>query len=275
MPAGALLGEASTGMFDAVVQQREVPARRIGAGIVLAVALHAGALAFVVRTSARHPPEAKQPTEVVFKAALPPPPPPPPLGGGAPEPRIDPPKRPVPVTRPDKLLEPKQKAEPEPPREPEKPRERPAGDAAGDANGHPEGVRGGDPIHGVPGGTLDGGVPGGAPGATGAATVVARPSFDTVPFGEGLSPPRLTAIAPPSVTYTREAMEAKVAGKALVKCTLTTSGTLVGCQIVKGLPFLDQAVLAALAGARYQPFSYQGRLVNVIISIPLNVRPPE
>jgi TonB family protein len=69
----------------------------------------------------------------------------------------------------------------------------------------------------------------------------------------------------------REAREAKPAGKVLVKCIISVSGAPTGCRIVKGLPFVDQAVLSALASARYQPFTFQGRPVNVDVTIPFTI----
>ncbi|HVY47870.1 MAG TPA: energy transducer TonB, partial [Minicystis sp.] len=63
--------------------------------------------------------------------------------------------------------------------------------------------------------------------------------------------------------YTREALEAKVQGKVIVKCVVTTSGALTGCRIVKGLPYMDQAVLAAMATQRYTPVLSNGQPVAV------------
>lgn len=261
-------------MFDAVLQQREVPARRIGAGLVLAAALHVGAVGLIAYFSARHVIESRKPTEVVFRAALPPPPPPPPpppLGGGAPKPKVEQPKKPVPVKKPDTFVEPKHKDEPEKPKEPEKPADT-APAQEGVPNGHPEGVPGGDPDHGVPGGQ-PGGVPGGTPGGTGTATVAPPPTNITLPFGEGMTPPSLVGGAA-QPQYPREALEAKVEGKVIARCTITVAGTLTDCKIIKGLPFLDQAVLATLAGQRYSPVMYQGHPQSVFYTLTFRFKLP-
>ena len=68
-------------------------------------------------------------------------------------------------------------------------------------------------------------------------------------FGEGMTPPSLTG-GQAQPAYTREALEAKVEGKVIARCTITVTGTLTDCRIIKSLAFLDQAVLSTLAGQR-------------------------
>jgi outer membrane biosynthesis protein TonB len=55
---------------------------------------------------------------------------------------------------------------------------------------------------------------------------------------------------------------------------VTTAGSLAGCRIVKGIPHMDEAVLAALAASRYQPVTYQGRPVNVGYVFPIKLALP-
>jgi TonB family protein len=68
---------------------------------------------------------------------------------------------------------------------------------------------------------------------------------------EVTSRPSRVSGGPPTVP--REALEAKVAGTVVAKCQITTTGSTSNCRIVKGLPFMDQPVLAALAGWKYTP----------------------
>lgn len=93
-----------------------------------------------------------------------------------------------------------------------------------------------------------------APATTAAAPEIMR-------FQDGMARP--VALSAPSVTYTREARQARVEGTVLARCVITTSGSLTGCRIVKGLPYMDAAVLSALASSRYRPITYEGRPVNV------------
>jgi protein TonB len=74
--------------------------------------------------------------------------------------------------------------------------------------------------------------------------------------------------------WTREALVAGVEGVMIAKCTITTGGTLQSCRIVKGLPYMDKALLDALASRRYSPVMYQGRPVAVehVFSVRLKQR---
>jgi serine/threonine-protein kinase len=92
------------------------------------------------------------------------------------------------------------------------------------------------------------------------ATVVPAPT-GVLRFEEGMTRPTpIHAVAP---TYTREALEARVEGSVIAKCVVTTSGSLTGCHIVKGIAHMDQAVLNALSASKYQPATLQGKPVAV------------
>ncbi len=99
------------------------------------------------------------------------------------------------------------------------------------------------------------------PGTAGAVAPPVAPAGAIVPFGEGMTRPTFVAGQMPA--YTREALEAKVQGKVIVKCVIQTSGATQNCRVVKGLPFMDQAVLAAMATHRYTPVLLDGRPVPV------------
>lgn len=105
-----------------------------------------------------------------------------------------------------------------------------------------------------------------------AAFATAAAGSDVLPFGEGMSPPRL--LEGPDPVVPREAREARVEGTMLVKCVITTAGALQGCRVLKSLPFLEEPVLEALARRRYTPVLFQGRPVNVEYVIPLRFELP-
>ncbi|RKH58751.1 hypothetical protein D7V93_16290 [Corallococcus llansteffanensis] len=46
------------------------------------------------------------------------------------------------------------------------------------------------------------------------------------------------------------------------------------CRIIKGLPYMDDAVLSALQSRHYQPMTYQGRAVNVAYTFNIKLRMP-
>ena len=68
---------------------------------------------------------------------------------------------------------------------------------------------------------------------------------------------------PSKFEYTREALEARVEGTMIVRCTLTVEGRAQNCRIIKPLPHLEESVLATIAKQRYTPVTFQGRPVNV------------
>ncbi len=71
--------------------------------------------------------------------------------------------------------------------------------------------------------------------------------------------------------YTREALLARVQGTMIAKCTITTSGALEDCRILKALPHMEQAFMESLKTRRYTPIIYQGRAtaVEYVINVQL------
>ncbi len=65
-----------------------------------------------------------------------------------------------------------------------------------------------------------------------------------------------------SIKYPRAAMEAKVQGDVRVQCTIRADGRNANCRILKSLPFLDEAVLRALAAARTDPIKVNGKAID-------------
>jgi protein TonB len=236
-------------MFDAVLDRSNVPRSRFGTGATLAVILHVGLLGLALWLSARPPP--KKEKEVAVKFMLPPPPPPPPPPKGANKPKVERVER-KPIRKPDTIVQPKEIPKAKPPEaEPQKEEDE------GQEGGQEGGVKGGV-IGGVVGGVV-GGQLGGQLGS------------EVLPFGEGMTrPERLEGRDP---QYTREALEANIAGVMLVKCVITLQGRLENCRIVKPLPHMERAVLDALSTWRYKPILYQGRPVSVDYVIPIRLVP--
>lgn len=245
-------------MFDAVLTGGNAPQRRFGQSFVVTVIANVALAGFVAYLSTRPAKVVKQVQEVKFVARqftpAPPPPPPPPPAGGA-KPKVEQ-KKPRPVKKPDTYVDNKNKDDKkDDPKEPEQPDE---------GNGNADGVPGG----------VDGGVPGGTVGGTGTGPVTAAPPPppSTMQYDSGgMSPVRLVSGAA-AVAYTREAREAKVEGRVIARCTITETGTLEACRIVKGLPHLDQVVLASLQSRRYAPILYQGRPVRVYFTFPFTFK---
>jgi protein TonB len=73
------------------------------------------------------------------------------------------------------------------------------------------------------------------------------------------------------VVWTREAKAAGSGGVAILKCVIQTDGSVTGCRFIKSVAFMDQAILAMVAGWKYTPVMFQGRPVAVdyTFTIPL------
>jgi serine/threonine-protein kinase len=92
-------------------------------------------------------------------------------------------------------------------------------------------------------------------------TSVAAPAATVLPYGPDMSQPTLISSVDP--VFPREAIVAKVEGTVIAKCTITTSGSLESCRIIKGLPFMDRPMLDALSQRKYTPVIYKGSPVAV------------
>ncbi|HYO59238.1 TonB family protein [Archangium sp.] len=240
-------------MFDSVLDRGQGPKTRFGLGTFISVVLHVGLFVLAVWLSTQPQKEKEKEVEVTFKqamappmAAAPPPPPPPP-----PAKKKNPTKKPV-VKKPDVIIQPKEIPQEKPPEvepDPNAAEEEEASEE--EVEGGVEGGVAGGVIGGVVGGVV-GGVLGGQVGSTGT---------DVLPFGAGMTRPE--KMSGPAPQYTREALEARVQGLMIVKCVITTEGTIERCRIIKPLPHMEQAVLDSLYAQRYKPVTFQGRPVQV------------
>jgi eukaryotic-like serine/threonine-protein kinase len=112
-----------------------------------------------------------------------------------------------------------------------------------------------------------------APPVASAAQAAPVPNGDLVPFGEGMTRPVLIERAKP-VSYTPQALEARVEGTMVVRCIITVEGHVEKCLVLKTLPFLEQAVLESLYSSRYSPVTYQGKPVAVGYTFSVKLVPP-
>jgi TonB family protein len=74
---------------------------------------------------------------------------------------------------------------------------------------------------------------------------------------------RPTIIAGKDPAYTKAAIDACVEGTMILRCTITTEGSIANCRVIKTLPHLEAAALAAIYSRRYTPVLYKGAPVNV------------
>jgi protein TonB len=172
---------------------------------------------------------------------------------GRTDPVRHPPKTP-PRTHPARVNVARAKPVPPPPKDAAEPEPEVADDGPPDA-----------PIAGEPGGGGGGGVSGGdGPGFGGGG--------GPVPFEESMTPPR--RISGPDPAYTTQALEREIQGTMLVRCVVGLDGSVRDCRVVRGLPFMDRAVLDALERRRYSPALLNGRPVEVDYTFRIELRLP-
>lgn len=247
-------------MFASVLKQSDVQHSRFGTGAIIAIGVHVALIGLVIWFSTR--PEVKEEIEpeVKFFAASPPPPPPPPPppAGGSTQPKVEK-KVEKKTPKKDVIVQPKE-IPVEKPAEAEPVKEEPAEPSpAGVEGGVVGGVEGGV-VGGVVGGTV-GGVVGGTIGGTGT---------DVVPFGEGMTRPDCDKASLQRRAYTREALEARVEGKLIVKCQFMADGSVRNCRVIKPLPHLSEQILKLLSEASCKPGTYQGKPVSIDMTLPFD-----
>ena len=89
------------------------------------------------------------------------------------------------------------------------------------------------------------------------AGALAAMSNSPLPYGEGMSRPE--QFDGKDITYTREALAAKVQGTMLVKCTITRQGHVENCRVLKAVPHMEEAVVEALQSRPTSPSSTRAR----------------
>lgn len=98
-------------------------------------------------------------------------------------------------------------------------------------------------------------------------------SEEVLEFGTGMTPPQLLSVGRPLV-YTAEASRAGVQGLLVARCTISREGRVDDCRIIKGLPFMEQAVIDSLRSRQYRPVTFQGKPVNALYTFNVRLRMP-
>jgi TonB family protein len=108
-----------------------------------------------------------------------------------------------------------------------------------------------------------------------AVTPVATPAAileTAVHFEEHMTAPEM--ISGPAPEYTSEAIERGVEGTMQVRCVVTAEGQVRACKVVKGLPFMNAAVIGALERRKYKPAAAQGKPVDVYYTFNIRLKLP-
>ncbi|WP_223634456.1 energy transducer TonB [Corallococcus sp. EGB] len=251
-------------MFESVIERRGLRSGRFGTGAWVSIGVHAGLLGLVVFISGRPPETVEQPDPVIVFH-------PPAIRQGVkqtaqPTPATNAPA-PKPKPRTDRVPRNVKPLPADPPEAKPDPTPTTIADAAAttDATGTGETGPVGDP-NGDPNSTS-------AIGLVGVPVIPTDPTgTEVLPFQGGMTPPKMLSGA--QLSYTDEARRAGVEGTMIAKCVITSEGRVRDCRILKGLPFMDDAVLESLASRTYQPLTFQGRPVNVSYTFNIRLKMP-
>jgi len=85
----------------------------------------------------------------------------------------------------------------------------------------------------------------------------------------------LAMISGPEPEYTQEAIERGVQGQMTVRCVVAHDGSVRGCRVLKGLPFMNASVVDALERRRYLPATLQGKPLDVFYTFNLRLALPQ
>lgn len=93
-----------------------------------------------------------------------------------------------------------------------------------------------------------------------------------VEFNDGMTAPAM--LSGPAPEYTADAVERRVEGAMQIRCVVTTEGAVRACKVLKGLPFMNAAVIEALERRKYKPALAQGKPVAVYYTFNLHLKLP-
>ena len=87
-------------------------------------------------------------------------------------------------------------------------------------------------------------------------------------IGDGIRPP--TRIGGPPPVYPPEAREARVQGVVIVEATISPTGEVSDVEVLRSVPLLDEAAVAAVRQWRYEPTLVDGEPVSILMTVTVN-----
>ena len=89
-------------------------------------------------------------------------------------------------------------------------------------------------------------------------------------IGDGIRPPAKIVNADP--VYPPEAREARVQGVVILEVTLSRTGEVSDVEVLRSVPLLDEAAVAAVRQWRYEPTLVDGEPVSILMTVTMNFR---
>jgi TonB family protein len=100
------------------------------------------------------------------------------------------------------------------------------------------------------------------------AKVPAAPDFDAAT----MTPPAM--LSGPAPEYTPQAIEQEVEGTMVLRCVVLADGSVRGCVVKQGLPFMNRACVDALEARRYKPATRNGKPIDVNYTFTIRLELP-
>jgi TonB family protein len=98
--------------------------------------------------------------------------------------------------------------------------------------------------------------------------IPAAPDFD----GATMTAPVM--LSGPAPEYTPQAIEQEVEGTMVLRCVVLTDGSVRGCVVKQGLPFMNRACVDALEARRYKPATRNGKPIDVNYTFTIRLKLP-
>ena len=95
-------------------------------------------------------------------------------------------------------------------------------------------------------------------------------STEPIRVGSGVRPPTLVQNVSP--VYPPEAREARVQGVVILEATISTTGEVSDVEVLRSVPLLDEAAVAAVRQWRYEPTLVDGVAVPVLMTMTVDFR---
>jgi TonB family protein len=89
------------------------------------------------------------------------------------------------------------------------------------------------------------------------------------PMGQITSPVKITHVSP---IYPPDAMRDRVEGIVIIDAILSADGSVVGAQVLRSVPDLDQAALGAVEQWKFTPATLNGVPVSAVMTVTVNFR---
>lgn len=113
--------------------------------------------------------------------------------------------------------------------------------------------------------------PGTGAGVASVHRVLARD--EVAPFQPPMTRP--TPLPEGAITFTPAAVAARVSGVAVVRCIIVPEGAVRACRVVKSVPLMDDAIIAALYRHRTAPVMLEGRPIAADYSYTIRLSQPD